>query len=579
VSDALPRLEAALRDGADAARRNAARTTLAALAAPSVADAPAVLERLGRLAAADADADVRLLAATALGESANPAAVAPLCGALGDPESNVAAAAADALGLLGDARATEPLSRLLDGTDGWLRVAAAVALGRIGDPRAIPALERAARDPALADAAASALGEIGEPRALPSLQVAQASGAAPAAQNAAARILAEHPDEPVPTWLRPAARARQGDLLQRFRDSGDETAARLLGIAGTAAAAEALLDAFTGEGERRLALAALLRVPAEVRGPAVLRRLREAKPPALPLLLAALPPLHEARVPETVAAFLAHDDAETRASAAEALARFPRAAVLPVLRRAVDDSARRAGAAAALASLDPPEVTALLPLVSDADPRVRVMAAQGLARVPRGPGGEDALALRLHEAIGGESDTAVRDALLRALGSVGGAGSVPALRAIATDGATDPAERFAAVRALGCTGAEAAMGPLVGLLADPAPEIQAAALQALGELGEAAASLPVAARLSGTERDLRRTAAAALEKIATPEATARLIGALADPDREIRLAAVRTLGRIATPEAGAAVRRIAEEEPDPLVRAAAAEALADAGDR
>jgi hypothetical protein len=107
----LAPLTEALRDGLNAERRNAARSLLAALAARGARVSDQALGRLGELVTGDADGDVRVLAATALGESGNPQARLPLEAALGDAEDNVVSAAADALGVLGDGRAASGAGR------------------------------------------------------------------------------------------------------------------------------------------------------------------------------------------------------------------------------------------------------------------------------------------------------------------------------------------------------------------------------------------------------------------------------------------------------------------------------------
>ncbi|WP_420127837.1 HEAT repeat domain-containing protein, partial [Longimicrobium sp.] len=155
----LPALEAALRDGGDAGRRNAARSLLASMAAPGAL--PGALRMLDRLLRHDADGDVRLLAASALGESANPASRDGLEAALEDGESNVAAAAADALGSLRDPRSAGALARAVSGGDPWRALAAVFALGRLGAARGLPALAAAMADPMLAAAAVEAIGELG----------------------------------------------------------------------------------------------------------------------------------------------------------------------------------------------------------------------------------------------------------------------------------------------------------------------------------------------------------------------------------------------------------------------------------
>jgi hypothetical protein len=135
-------------------RRNAARSALAQLARPDALDHDRALLALSHLAAEDPDIDVRILAATALGESGNPAAREILERVVRDPEPNIASAAADALGVLGDPQAIDALAAAADATEFWVRLAAVVALGNLRDPRALPVLARALDDPATAEAAA-----------------------------------------------------------------------------------------------------------------------------------------------------------------------------------------------------------------------------------------------------------------------------------------------------------------------------------------------------------------------------------------------------------------------------------------
>ena len=96
----LEQLRDALDDDDDASRRSAARMALAALASPASPDRRAAQEVLGRAVRSD-HPDLRVLAASALGEAGDPGAVGHLVAALEDGDANVVAAAADALGVLG----------------------------------------------------------------------------------------------------------------------------------------------------------------------------------------------------------------------------------------------------------------------------------------------------------------------------------------------------------------------------------------------------------------------------------------------------------------------------------------------
>lgn len=568
----LPALESALRDGGDAGRRNAARSLLAAMSAPGAL--PGALRMLDRLTRHDPDGDVRLLAASALGESENPGARAALEAALVDDDANVAAAAADALGSLGDPRSVDALAAVTAGGDPWRALAAVFALGRIGAARALPALAAAVADPMLAGAAVEAIGELGDPAAMDALRAAaemEDEELRAAVLQAAAGLLPSSPPPP-PEWLREAARADEARLAEQFAadESGDSRAAVLLGVAGTSASAAALADAL-GEPERGPAAAgALGLLPPDVALAVLLPRLRGADAGARAELLAALPALPDRASAESVAALLGDEDAEVRATAAESLARaLPAAEAREVVAGALADPARRAGAALALGRFPVDACDLLLPLLEDETADTRRAAAEGIARCSR----PDALSL-VAAALRRERDPSTLRALAAALATTGGADAVPPLAELAEGG--DPGARFAAVRALGRTGAPEAVDALLRVLGGTDdPGVEAAALAALGELGDPRGTEAVTARMESADRDLRRVAAIALRQIAPPGAAERLVRALGDPDWRVRLAAARTLARVDAPEALPALRDVRACDPDPLVRQAAARALGE----
>jgi HEAT repeat protein len=319
----LPPLEAALR-GDDAGRRNAARSALAALAAPG--GMPAARARLSALVRDDADPDVRLLAATALGEAGHRDGRPALEAALADRDPNVAAAAADALGVLGDPRAVDALAAALAAAaaDPWRRVGLVVALGRLHDPRAIPALAAAGRDPNpnVAAAAAEALGETGDAAAMEALRgpaAAQDAGVRAAALDAGAALIGAAGG--APGWLREAARAGEAALARRFEARQDGCAALLLGAAGTSSAAVRLVAAATDPDHAPGVAAGLALLPPEVALAAVLPRLADAPPEARRVLAGALPPAATPDDVQRLLPLLGDDDAEVRAAAVEALSR------------------------------------------------------------------------------------------------------------------------------------------------------------------------------------------------------------------------------------------------------------------
>jgi HEAT repeat protein len=569
VKALLPRLEDALRDGGDAGRRNAARAALAALS-PEHGE-PAPLRYLERLVRYDVDGDVRVLAASALGESGNPAARPALEAALADRDANVSAAAADALGSLRDPRSVGALAAVVRAGDPWRALAALFALGRIGAARALPVLGEAAADAVLAAAAVEAIGELGDPAGLEHLQAALRSDEEElrrAALTAAALLLPVSPD-PVPEWLRAAAAREVPWLAARFGagEEADARAAVLLGAAGTREAAGALADVMGDAGRGPAAAGALGLLPPEVALEVLLPRAENADAACREELIAALPDLSDRAAAARVGRFLSDPDPEVRAAAAEVLGRaHPDAGTRSLLEEMLHDPVRRTGAVLALGRVPGGACHLFARLLADPDANTRRAAAEGIARCPD-PDARAAVAA----ALAAEQEPAVLRALVTALGAAGGAEAVPPLAELARGG--DPGVRFAAVRALGRTGAGEALEVLLEVLAADDPATEAAALAALGDLGDARGATAVAERLDGSDREVRRVAAVSLRALASPTATGRLVRALGDPDWRVRLAAVRTLGRIDAPEALPALREVREGDADPLVRRAARQAL------
>lgn len=169
------------------------------------------------------DPSVRHLAAVALGDLGDPAALDALLAALAGPdEEGVRWRAAEGLARLG-APAVTGLAALAGGSDPDVRWKAIVALGDIGDPRAAPTLRDRLADPDrfVRGRAVSALARVGRP-CLPLVLDALAD---------------------------PEPRIRQG-------------AAEVLGLVGDPTAAEGLLQALRDpvESVRRAAAVALLRI-------------------------------------------------------------------------------------------------------------------------------------------------------------------------------------------------------------------------------------------------------------------------------------------------------------------------------
>lgn len=169
------------------------------------------------------DPSVRHLAAAALGDLGDPAALAALLAALAGPdEEGVRWRAAEGLSRLGEP-AVAGLAALVGHADPDVRWKAIVALGDIGDPRAAPALRARLADPDrfVRGRAVSALARLG----VPCLSLV------------------------LDTLADPDPRVRQG-------------AAEVLGLIGDPVAVDGLLRALRDPAEsvRRAAAVALLRI-------------------------------------------------------------------------------------------------------------------------------------------------------------------------------------------------------------------------------------------------------------------------------------------------------------------------------
>ena len=282
----LPALRAALRDSDVAVRSAAAmalgnardrRSALALadiLARGSIGERRAAALALGflrdgdsvaplvRALDNDADADVRALAALALGVTGDPAAAFALRGQLArslEPRARagreIRVAVVDGLGLLGDREAVPLLQRILvseDARDDRLRSHAAKTLGRIGDPAATPPLLRVlADDPdaGVRRAAALALGGFRDAAAAEALARAIDGDGDVLVRGLAAVALARSAGAAAGKTLVPLLDAKHDRSLRGF-------AAVALGLARDASAAPALRKALEGRSEDSLRSAA-----------------------------------------------------------------------------------------------------------------------------------------------------------------------------------------------------------------------------------------------------------------------------------------------------------------------------------
>jgi HEAT repeat protein len=599
----LPALEGALRDGDDAATRNAAMEIYVKLG--EVAVAP-LLELL-----ADADEEVRNFAAVMLGALRDPRAVPALVGALADPDLNVRHATAASLGQIGSPAAVEPLVRVLR-TEPWLQYPAINALGEIGDARAAPALIELLEDEMLRGPVFEALGRLAGREAFRHI-VPHLSDADPALRNAAihAIVAIEQRATAGGESLDPEVQAvlRREDLvdhllgmLREDEASDRRTAAITLGWLKEERSERALVELLGDPGLQEYVTHALVSIG--YRDPeAFAYGLAHPVDGVRQGTLRCLAWIAPAAGIDLVAPLIHDPSPEVRAEAAAAIGRLGDEDAAMLLFELLGDENEliQESAMGALSRMSPERVVPLLlQALSSDDTAVRVRAAEtlGLLREPKTAPPLMTLA--------GDSREAVRRAALKALGEIDAPGVGDLLRAALRDGSSlvrqqavlslgkrqevetapdlvpllddpDPRMRFVALRALGQIRNPEVVPRVIPFLAEARKELRFAAVEALGAIRAVAAVKPLTAILVDPDRNLRRATAESLGLIGDPQVVPSLILALEDEHWSVRCAASAALGRIGSPKATPALLARLDDE-DATVRRSAIAALGDIRD-
>jgi HEAT repeat protein len=219
----------------------------------------------------------------------------------------------------------------------------------------------------------------------------------------------------------------------------------------------------------------------------------------------------------------------------------------------------------------------LLKALEDPDLEVRVRAALSIGRhhlteaTPR------------LVALVEDPEPRLRAAAVEAIGLVRGAGSEPDARSLGALeralGDSDPAVRQAALVAIGRLDRDRAQAVTVALAArldDDNAGVRQRACDVLGRLGDARAVIPLLARLGDGSRDVRAAALDALGQLGDERAAPAMIRLLADPAEEVRAQAVQALGRVRARAAVGPLAELVEHGADPM-RGRAAFALGQIG--
>jgi len=605
----------------------------------------------------DSDPQVRSSCAEALGSQASPEAVAPLSGKLDDPTPNVRSQVARALARLGDSRAVVPLVGKVQDSVPDVRQAVVRALGDLGDARATQALLLALRDNVaeVKIEALAALGRLRAPEAVdaiaplalernPSVRqsalVALGRIATPAAVRALIKALGTQDDErgglertPVRDALvaagTPAVTELTALLERPITPAVATSAAWVLGELRATTSAPAIVAALRkGTIPSSAALHALAGAGTPDQVPVVLEFVADpsqgVRDEALRAATALLDPSRpDGRAVEPLAATLRNPrtSPQERAAVATLLGRTgaPRAAAeLAGLVSAKDTTLRLAaidalgalggGSGGGMAVID----DALVPLLADTDPAVRLHASVALASsggvkarsalVGKLDGGEEIDRFALFGALGGiverhpddataqrlAGELAVaagpeRDAVIEAAGRARLPVTVNALAEIAKGQDVDDRRAVAQVLAAH-KGSAQALAIARALTNDPDATVRAQAAFAIGAIGDMNAIGILAPLTKGGDADVAGNAAGGIARIAlatgksaAPAVTAAVCPMLTDGRAVVRanaLAALAAAGARCTD--GRAERKLLAEDASDLVRANAARAMSNA---
>jgi len=618
---AVPALARALGD-ADPLVRAACADALGAQASP---DAVAPLS--GKLD--DPTPAVRAQVARALAKLGDPRAVVPLVGKVQDSVPDVRQAVVRALGDLGDTRATQSLLLALRDTVAEVKVEALAALGRLRAPEAASAIAPLAleRNPAVRQAALVALGRIATADAVralmkalgtqddgagtlerTSVRDALVSAGAPAVTELTALL-----ERPVPVAVATSAAWVLGEL-RATKSAPVIVAALRKGTLPPGAALRALAGA--GTAEQVPVVLEFVADPSPVVREEALRAATALLDPSRPDGRAVEPLAATLRAPRT--------SPGERAAVATLLGRTgaPRAAVELAGLVASKDAALRLAAIDAIGALGsgaaeakPGEGIAddaLVPLLADSDPAVRLHTAVALAAsggvkaraalLGKLEGGDEVDRYAVLAALGGilernPDEAAVarlfkelavaagpeRDAVLEAVGRARLPSVLRALGEAATKGDVDDRRMIAAVLAAH-RGSPAAVALAKSLANDPDGGVRAQAAFSLGVLGDASV-LPVLVGLAKSgDADVAADAAGGIARAASLLGTsgqAAIAGAvcpmLADGRATVRANALVAMSFAhARCGDGRTERKLLADDPSDLVRSAAARAIAAA---
>ncbi|MEK6700428.1 MAG: HEAT repeat domain-containing protein [Nitrospirota bacterium] len=555
------------------------------------------------------DVDVRKFIVDILGDIGDTRAVPALIGKLDDPDENIRVAAAESLGKIRDRRAVEPLIACLTRYDqSWLDYAAAESLGEIGDERALGPLIAALGRSSLREPVLEALGKIGNVDTLAPLIAGLADPlrivreVSVTALSAIYRKNGQREREQIVAAVRAGMTDRAADFIEELLiTSGGElqkSSVAVLGWAGRESSIQKVLALLKEEDLEEPVVQALKHVDGN-RVRLLLKHLQDDNALVRRAIAKVLGETVSREAEAALIGLLADENGHVRSAAAEALGRLgSRKAVEPLL-RLLEDEYESVQESAIHALADIGDDSVLDGLVKEftahaASLRKNIVLVVGRFSTEKAA---DALTFALKD-----EEPEVRKAVVQAFGHLGGVRAVrPLLLAITDD---DPEIRMLAADALGKTNVPEAAEALLPLLEDDDLWVRAAAARGLGRIGgekigktlagyldraegifllalvdvlgklREERALPALLKLADhQDPEVRKTVLTALSAYGGPQVQRAVLARLSDPHWSVRKAAVDLLRERRDAAAEPLLERIAEQDPDHIVRQAAREAM------
>lgn len=458
---------------------NVLSSALQVLVSAEIDVAPALIELLS-----DADPNLRMHAALALGQLRSHPAVPALIVALEDEDANVRFHAIEALGELAASDAVEPLATIAESGDFFLAFAAIDALGKTDDARVAPRLCHMLADDSLRRAIIDTLASLGDEDCVGPL----------------VQLLNEGVDDAV-------AIAAALDRIHRRYEDACQMGAHI---------ADLVRSTITASGVETLSRALATIVPASRPLIAVLGW---AGPRSLPALLGVL------------------DNGDVRASVDAAFLAVGSEAVDPLLHQ-LEDGTREARVAAAtlLGRLGDDRAAAhLIRLLDAADAELAAAAAGSLASLGDPRALDGLLALFAHPRA------SVRQAAISAVNAIGAESTAAAIGARLTD--PDPRVRESAIRVAGYFGFATSAAAVLAAVDDAHEDVRRASIEQLPLLRHPDASVALASSMSRDTPRNRAAAAHAAGFADDPTTAQSLLRALEDGDAWARYFAAGSIAR------------------------------------